>query len=269
MTIEKKFKMFSTKEWIQFLQYKLSPEREKELEAQLSKDSFLKEAVDIIGDKENRALAHQSISSLISEVQHYTGVSESKIAKSKDGDESAGLLSEINWKYVGIVLGSLLLLGVLGFSIFYFFSSKSNEVEQENVMLEAEPVSNIQSYADSSSLPMETLPKAVNPEKINSDSAKLKPIGTFSTRTKSGANSSETAVKSEDKIPNSTVVKSSSPSLSVTAQKERELFNQAQEIYKQGNREEAKKILRELKSYDNSMKTQAETILKNMENQKE
>lgn len=42
MNIERKFKMFSTKEWIQYLQYKLSPEREKELEVQSAKDEFFK-----------------------------------------------------------------------------------------------------------------------------------------------------------------------------------------------------------------------------------
>ena len=72
MNIEKKFKMFSTKEWIQYLQYKLSPEREKELESQLVKDPFLNEAVTTIGDKENRALAYQSISLLINEQQFWS-----------------------------------------------------------------------------------------------------------------------------------------------------------------------------------------------------
>ena len=76
--------MFSTKEWIQYLQYKLSPDREKELEMEMTKNPFLNEAVKVIGDKENRALSHQSISLLIGEVQQYTGVSESRIVQAKE-----------------------------------------------------------------------------------------------------------------------------------------------------------------------------------------
>ncbi|MFY7862040.1 MAG: hypothetical protein ACOVP5_07405, partial [Chitinophagales bacterium] len=59
--IEKKFVLFSTKEWLQFLQYKLNPDREKELMDRTMTDPFLKEAVDTISDQNNRGLAFQSL----------------------------------------------------------------------------------------------------------------------------------------------------------------------------------------------------------------
>lgn len=117
MNIERKFKMFSTKEWIQYLQYKLSPEREKELEVQSAKDEFLKEAIDILGDKENRAISYQSISFLINEVQDYTGVSESKISRVKeraDYDTS----TPIDWKMIGLIGAGILLIGLIIYGIF-------------------------------------------------------------------------------------------------------------------------------------------------------
>jgi hypothetical protein len=266
MNIERKFKMFSTKEWIQYLQYKLSPEREKDLESQLVKDPFLNEAVTTIGDKENRALAYQSISLLINEVQLYTGVSESKILKSKETSEEQTTMP-INWKLIGIIAGGLLLLGMLGYGIYYFLSSSSGADNEEQTMVEAESVSNIQSYADSSSRPMEIIPNAVSAASTPVDtpiSSLTKPVLKKPAIQGSNNLSNTSQVNSApSKTSNSSAVTSPSAALS---QKERELFNQAQEIYKQGNREEAKRILRELKSYDNPMKSQAETILKNMEN---
>ncbi len=266
MSIEKKFKMFSTREWIQFLQYKLSLEREKELEEQMSKDAFINEAITTIGDKENRPLAHQSIALLINEVQQYTGVSESKISKSKETLEEQTVIP-INWKLIGMIVGGLLVLSVLGYGISYFLSSIPSADNQEQTMVEAESVSNIQSYADSSSMPMEIIPSATSAASIPVDtpvSSLTKPILKKPAIQGSNNLSSTSQVNSAPaKTTNSSTVTSPGAALS---QKERELFNQAQEIYKQGNREEAKRILRELKSYDNPMKSQAETILKNMEN---
>lgn len=265
MTIEKKFKMFSTREWIQFLQYKLSPEREKELEMQLEKDPFLQEAVVTIGDKENRALSYQSVSLLISEVQQYTGVSESKIARSK---ESVDVQTEVpvNWRLVGIIVGGALFLGILGYGIYHFLSSSPSETGEQPTMIEAESVSSIQSYADSSSLPMETIPSALPAASIPVDSSTIGTSKPALKKSVSKPSSGETKTSQESVSPTRSSNNSSSAANVAISQKERELFSQAQEMYKQGNREDAKKILRELKSYENPMKSQAETILKNMEN---
>jgi hypothetical protein len=258
--------MFSTKEWIQYLQYKLSPEREKELEIQLAKDEFLKEAIDTIGDKENRVISYQSVTFLINEVQDYTGVSESKISRVKeraDYDTS----TPIDWKMIGLVGAGILLLGLIIYGIFSLVTHLSNSPEQEQTMIEAESVSSVQSYADSSSLPMETIPNASSSAFIDTASTRpaVKANPSAAASKSSASKTSATSVQSD----NSTPERSSNPSAGNSigaSQKERDLFNQAQEIYKQGNREEARKILRELKSYDNPMKSQAETILKNMEN---
>ena len=117
--------MFSTKEWIQYLQYKLSPEREKELEVELTKDAFLNEAIKVIGDKENRALSYQSISLLIGEVQQYTGVSESKIIQSKE-NKILEPSDPVNWQLIGFIIGGILLLGLLGYGIYYLLSNSPN-----------------------------------------------------------------------------------------------------------------------------------------------
>jgi len=266
MSIERKFKMFSTKEWIQYLQYKLSQEREKELESQLAKDPFLSETIATIGDKENRAVAFQSISLLISEVEQYTGVSESKIMKSKDA-ELIQPSTPINWKLIGIILGGLFFIGLFGYGIYYFISSNAESDGQEQSMVEAESVSNIQSYADSSSMPMEIIP--------NSLSAASTPVDTSSAilqkpAQKKPANQNTSSLSGSSQAnptpTKSTTESSSASSAAAASQRERELFNQAQEEFKKNNREEAKRILRELKSYDNPMKSQAETILKNIEN---
>lgn len=261
MSIERKFKMFSTKEWIQFLQYKLSPEREKELEIQCEKDPFLKEAVNTIGDKENRALAYQSVALLINEVQQYTGVSESKIVKSRENVETKKEMP-INWRIVGIIIMGIILMGILGYGIYYFLSSSPGVDAQDQTMVEAETVSSIQSYADSSSLPMETIPNAAVAASMPVDSVSMTKQKVATKKNQSQSSSSIGDINNDINPASSNA---SNPAAAVS-QKERELFNQAQEIYKQGNREEAKEILRKLKSYDNPMKSQAETILKNMEN---
>ena len=138
-------------------------------------------------------------------------------------------------------------------------SSSSGVDNEEQTMVEAESVSNIQSYADSSSRPMEIIPNAVSAASTPVDtpiSSVTKPVLKKPAIQGSNNVSSSTQVNStSSKTSNSSTPNSPAAALS---QKERELFNQAQE--------EAKRILRELKSYDNPMKSQAETILKNMEN---
>jgi hypothetical protein len=139
----------------------------------------------------------------------------------------------------------------------------SNSPEQEQTMIEAESVSSIQSYADSSSLPMETIPNASSGSKI--DTASTRPAVKVNPSSAASKPTVSNSLQSNNNTP-ARVVNASPSNSSGAGQKERELFNQAQEIYKQGNREGARRILRELKSYDNPMKSQAETILKNMGN---
>lgn len=265
MSIERKFKMFSTKEWIQYLQYKLSPDREKELDVEMTKNPFLNEAVKVIGDKENRALSHQSISLLIAEVQQYTGVSESRIVQSKENRVLEPSIP-MNWKLIGLIGGAILLLGLIGYGIYYFLSNSVSSADQEQTMVEAESVSNIQSYADSSSLPMETIPNATAAASIPADSVATSAIKKPAVKPKPSSTTSGDVNSNDQNTLSTPVVKPTSSINPAASEKERELFNQAQEIFKQGKREEAKKILRELKSYDNPMKSQAESILKNMDN---
>jgi len=198
MNIERKFKMFSTKEWIQYLQYKLSPEREKELEVQSAKDEFLKEAIDILGDNENRAICYQSISFLINEVQDYTGVSESKISRVKeraDYDTS----TPIDWKMIGLIGAGILLIGLIIYGIFSLFAHLSNSPEQEQTLIEAESVSSVQSYADSSSLPMETIPNASSSAFI--DTATARPVVKVNPASAASKHSVSNSVQSDNNTP--------------------------------------------------------------------
>lgn len=261
MSIEKKFNKFSTKEWIQYLQYKLSPEREKELDMQTEKDPFLKEAVDTIGDKENRPIAYQSITYLINVIEQGTGVSESRITKTKTESPKASGATTVNPRILLGAFVGLIVLGLLAFGIYYFITHSSSSAE-EQTMTEAETVSETQLYADSSAMPLEALPTGsqAKPDTIkltNPQSSATKPIAT-----KPAVSEDEQRTKKENTTSSSMTTTTSS----TLSNRERELFNQAQEYYKQNNREEAVRILKELKSYENPMKSKAESILKNMEN---
>lgn len=264
MAIEKKFNMFSTREWIQYLQHKISSEREKELEDQATRDPFLKEAIDVIGTQENRPVAFQSISYLISVIEENTGISESKITRVQTARSSSE--PSFNPKLIMIILGGLVLALLIGFGIYYVINTPSNSVEEVSASI-ADSASVSASYADSSSRPFDVIPGTsaptmdTTPKTVTAPtSSASKPIKTNSGNTASNSTSSQGESSSK---PTSSV--SNTPS-APTSSKERELFSQAQDLFKQGNREEAKKILNELKSYDNPMKTQSENILKNMGN---
>ena len=280
MAIKKKFNMFSTREWILYLQYKLSPEREKELNLRAEEDDFLKEAIEIIGEKENRPLAYQSLSQLISVIQENTGVSESKILKVKTGklESDANSAPIFNLKLMLMSILGLILVGLLGYGIYYFSSSydfTSDDIEEP--MIEAETVSETQLYADSSTMPMETLPSAQTATS-SSESGNISNENTSSNSTSNErAQIRNTDSRVEASIQNGSaaepdveVIKPNSesprPNNTLSNSKERELFNKAQDLYKGGDRDGAKKILRDLKSYENPMQSKAENILKNMEN---
>jgi hypothetical protein len=260
MTIERKFNMFSTREWIQYLQYKLSPEREKELAENADRDPFLKEALDAISAQENRPIAFQSISYLISIVEENTGVSESKITRAATTRRSSSPISNetFNPKLILLIAGGLALACILGFGIYTLINhqSTSNNIEEITTQADSTSISNA-NYADSSARPFDILPSGT----VAVDTTP-KPV----------VNPSTSARKPISQQPQETIyptttttVNSSTPSTASSASngngKERELFNKAQELYMQDKRDEAKKILRELKSYDNPMKAQAENIL--------
>jgi hypothetical protein len=257
--IEKKFNMFSTKEWIQFLQYKLTPEREKEIMSHADSDPFLKEALDVIGIQENRPIAFQSLSYLISVIEENTGVSESKIAKGETGRSSSSSSSDsaMGMK-IALGLGGLIVLGLIGFGIYYLVSQQNQSTEADQTVstvdtLSTLPVSNI----DSSLQPFQVIPNASPTIDTVSRSTSI------SSPTSSASKpASSVAKKPTTTNPNTGSIASPNP----TSDKERVLFNQAQEAYKQGNREEAKKILKSISSYDNPMKNNAEAILKSIGN---
>ena len=113
---------------------------------------------------------------------------------------------------------------------------------------------------------METIPSANVAASIPVDTAASVTVKKPVIKNKPSQTRADDGTSNDQNTSNTPIVKSTPSMNPATSQKERELFNQAQEIFKQGKREEAKKILQELKSYDNPMKSQAESILKNMDN---
>jgi hypothetical protein len=258
MTIERKFNMFSTREWIQYLQYKLSPEREKELSENAERDPFLKEALSAIGSQENRPIAFQSISYLISIVEENTGVSESKITRAATTRRSSSPIANdsLNSKLILLIIGGFILAGVLGFGIYSLINhqSTSNQIDEITTLADSTTIANT-NYADSSSRPFDVIPSATTPV-----DTLPKPIANPSSSARKPISQQPTANTSSTPISNSPPVASGNG-------KERELFEKAQDLYKQEKHDEAKKILRELKSYDNPMKAQAEKILSSLDKQ--
>jgi len=268
MTIEKKFNMFSTKEWIQYLQYKLSPEREKEIEEHASSDPFLKEALEAISTQENRPIAFQSISFLISMIEENTGVSESKIARAPGRRTSATTNnSKMDPKIILLAIGGLILAAAIGFGIYYFMNSSSatSESEENTALIDSASMIN-SNYADSSNRPFDVIPNTTTTPVDTTPTAITNPQSSASRSVKKTQTSSTSDVISPSYTKPNESSGNSSTSTSIGSNKERELFNQAQDLYVNKKPEEAKKILNELKSYDNPMKDKAEKILNQMGN---
>ncbi len=261
--IEKKFNMYSTKEWLQFLQYKLSPEREKELTDRVPYDPFLKEAYDAISTQENRPVAFQSLSYLINQIEEATGVSESNIMAYKS--DRPELNKGIDKKWF-LYLAGLVLLGFLCYGIYYLISN--NSFASAEVETTATDTAAITNYIDTSNSPLDVIPGAISTDT---------PI--TSTQPNMGAIVSESNVKPKPLTPkpqvttnanfSSTTTTTSAPAVSdvASSSKENDQFKKAQDLYKRGDAEgkdEAKKILINLSSYDNTEKAKAEKILKSL-----
>jgi hypothetical protein len=232
--IEKKFTMFSTKEWIQFFQYKLSPEREKELVDRTLVDPFLKEAVDTLSTQDNRPLAFQSLNYLIHQVEEATGVSESNISSSKSTNYTAQSGGLIN-KTVFIGVAALALLGTLAYGVYYYVSNQSSAMEMDEMTEADTTVMTNSSMADTTARPFDVIPGTVST-----------PVDTPKPLTPSASNTkkkSSTTLNNSITSPETSVATSSTPSsqkLVVEANdgaKERELFSQAQDKFKAGDRE--------------------------------
>ena len=263
--MEKKFNMFSTKEWVQFLQYKISPEREKELMDKSATDPFLREAIEVISTQEYRPIAFQSLSYLIGQVEDATGVSESnitseRISRRKDPMMNRNLL---------FLVGGILLAGLVAFGIYYVISNRTEVIEAEDMnSMETLPASET---VDTSSKPFDVIPNTTpildTPIKASSATAgqneSKKKITRPTTGTASANQTAPSVTKAaEVSAPAAAVAKPSSEA--PQGSKERELFGQAQDMFKQGNLQGAKQILNHLNSYDNPMKNQSGKILENI-----
>lgn len=277
--IERKFNMLSTKEWLQYLQYKLAPERDKEINERLSGDPFLKEAVDCIGDKDNRAVAFQSLTYLIGQIEDATGVSESRVLAVHAPKNYDSTL----WKKIAIILAGLSMIGLLGWGIYYIINKNSSDVSEEDMLIpkDTATTSTVSQYIDTSASPLDVIPAgAATVPSIDTTSAKpapnpsAKPTKPKPTATNSSLGalypkSQSSGIVASNAAPSAASTPAASSGLKVenaATPKEREQFNTAQEKFKNGDREGARQILQNLKSYDNPMKSQAETILKNMGN---
>ena len=257
--IEKKFVLFSTKEWLQFLQYKLNPDREKELMDRSLIDPFLKEAVETISDQNNRGAAFQSLCFLISEIEEITGVSESIVSGISPARSSA---SNNSLKKIAFTFGGLILAILIGFGIYRMVTSPTVPNEEDTISIDTN-ITLTPAGLDTSASPLDVLPNTG--------------ISTVDSQSKTATLPNATNAASKPAItPNSNIAtqtistpKTSTPSTPAENSsniKANEQFSKAQELYKKGKNEEAKKILENLKSYDNPKREQAEKILKTIGN---
>lgn len=264
--MEKKFNMFSTKEWVQFLQYKISPEREKELMDKANSDPFLREAIEVISTQEYRPIAFQSLSYLIGQVEDATGVSESNITSERISRRKDPMMS----RNILFLVGGILLAGLVAFGIYYAITNRTEVIEAEDMnSIETIPVSET---VDTSSKPFDVIPnttplldtasKASSATTGLNESKKKTSRPTTVTGVVNPTASSETKTAEVSTPPAAVVSKPSSEA--PQGSKERELFGQAQDMFKQGNVQGAKQILNQLNSYDNPMKKQSGNILDNM-----
>lgn len=258
--IEKKFTMLSTKEWLQYFQYKLSSDRDKELTDQSHKDLFLKEALDTLSDKDARNISFQSLSYLISQIEEATGVSESNItafkpARSADPDRNRKIL-------IGLI--GFTLIALIGFGIFYLVNSSSlgdTEDAAPTVIQDTAQVNNV-NFIDTSASPLDMLPSSAT-NTANTDTIAQKvatPVAKPAKKKIEIEQSSPTVEQAKPTMP-------SQPTASVQkTDREQELIIEAQEKYKRNDIEGAKRILNNLKSYENTQKDKAERILKSIGN---
>lgn len=268
MYIEKKITMLSTKEWMQYLQYKLSPEREKELLDKTTTDLFLKEAVDSFNNLENRNIAFTSLSYIHDQIEEMTGVSESKITHIDLRNSNSQTFSK---QTIIIGIGFLLTLG-LGILLYYLsqngmFDSAANT--EETVVAES-PMESISSTVDSSAIPLDVIPNSTtSPVAVDTP----KPLSTNTVgsasenKKKKSSNSSVSGYSASTSNGTPEVYTSPSQVATTSSNKETEQFYKAQELFKANKVEEAKNILKELKSYDNPKRAQSEKILNTLNNQ--
>jgi len=260
--IEKKFVKLSTKEWMQYLQYKLSPERERELMDHTQYDIFLSDALESINAMEGRHLAYNSLSYIHSQIEEMTGVSGSKISNQRStvNHYSSSSPNFNNYKIVLIVLAICAVLGI-GIWMFNYFNSSTDENNlSEESLIESESATKSNDLIDSSTLPMSTIQN----NSSSSTEPSMTPIKATST---SNSNVQSTpSLVDEQKMKNESLTNVKSEPNNIK-NSEKEEFERAQDLYKQGKINESKEILKKLRNYDNPYKTQSETLLKNLSGQ--
>lgn len=257
--IEKKFVLFSTKEWLQFLQYKLNPDREKELMDRSLVDPFLKEAVDAISDQNNRGLAFQSLCFLISEIEEVTGVSESVVSGVSPARSSA---SNDSYKKIAFIVGGLIVASLIGFGTYRMVNSSSVPNDEDTISIDTS-ITITPIGLDTSASPLDVLPNT-GISTVDSQSK----IAELPNATNAASKPAITATSSigTQTISTPRTSTQSTPAENSSNMKANEQFNKAQELYKKGNKEEAKKIFENLKSYDNPKRKQAENMFNKIGN---
>jgi hypothetical protein len=235
---------------MQYLQHKLPNDREKELLDRAQYDEFLRESLDAINSMEGRHLAYQSLNYIHQQIENATGVSESRISNTNVNQYETPVDTK---KYVMIGLG-VLAIALIAFGIFYFVNNNTSNTEEEedNTMNElVEDTTPVANSVDSSTLPMEQITPDAN-------TAASVPV---TTATPMVASPNKPTSKP---TPNTGQNTNNTNSQNTGENKDRKLFDEAQNLYKSGKIEESKAILNKLKSYENPYKGQSEDILKNL-----
>jgi len=259
--IEKNFVKLSTKEWMQYLQYKLSPERERELMDHTQYDEFLRDALESINAMEGRHLAYNSLSYIHSQIEEMTGVSSSKITNQRTTNHYNNPAPSFNLnKILLIALGVAVVIG-MAIGIYYYMSSSSEEADlTEESTTESETAIQSNSTIDSSSMPMSTIQN-------NTATMVDTPMNQTATTTVNNAMVQSAPSKPTESKPKAKPSSNNTPPSSASTNAEKDQFQKAQELYKQGKVSESKDILKKLNSYDNPYKSQSETLLKNLSDQ--
>ena len=250
--IIKKFNKLSTKEWLQYFQFKLSPDREKELVSHATQDPFLKDALDGFSDQNIRPIAHQSYNLLLSKIRTSSG--NSAFSRNATGGSSSSM-SYLNLKT--IILGLVLLAAIIGagFLINYLMNTdtEDNDYTQEEPAIEAIETD---IPSEDENAPLEVIP---NTESISQPEETSQ---TQSTTNNSSSRNQETnqtveptitettnspSLSTEEPSPSSAEVNKPNTAPTQDFSKENELFQKAQQLYTQGKYSESKQILQKLK----------------------
>ncbi|MCU0327461.1 MAG: hypothetical protein MUE53_00560 [Chitinophagales bacterium] len=262
--IHKKFNKLTTKEWNQYFQNKLSPEREKQLMEHLPYDPFLKEAVDTINEGDVKSVAYNSLQLIHAQIEEITGVGSTS---NYNASSTNNFFSSKAFK-IGLFI--LVLLGVIGLGLWLWYIF-NRDMSIKQLRSENEEIETVEMVKTDLPNPNDSLLiNDIQPIQTNSASSISIPssssVNNNSITNPSFSNPIDNS-KGNNTKPTSTPAPAPAPSTSeyrtVIVDNDANLkFQKAQELYKNNKINEAKVLLKELRNTE--LRDKAETALKNI-----